>query len=207
MISTTKAKAVLGATVLLALAAGTGLGMLFVQVRQNQTAAASQPQSPPKQSWLADRLGLTAEQQKQMDDIWRTTRASRHEREDARHAATSQRDQDMDEFLKTLSPAKQNDFDKIHKDYAARLAELADQDRKAYDSAVESTRKILTPEQADKYEELMKNPHRRGMGGPGGFGGPNGPGGPHPFHHGPTSRPGEDRAGRPGTAPPTSGLP
>jgi hypothetical protein len=210
MTSVNKAKAVLGATVLLTLAAGTGLGMMLFQLQQSQTVSTTPPQPQPKRSWLADKLGLSADQQKQMDEIWESTRSGRRHQDENRRAATSQRDQEIASLLATLSPDQRSAFETIRKNHAARLADLAAQDRKAYDDAVESTRKMLTAEQVATYDELMKNPRRRGMGGPGGFGGPGGPigpggpGGQHRFHRGSGSRPDDDRTGRPGTLSPTT---
>lgn len=186
----TRTKLILLACFLLVFLAGGSLGMLLFRCKPK----------PERRSWLADELKLTDAQREQMRKIWSEapgpwSRASN----ERRHAAATQRDGDIRDLLSEPQRAR---YEAIQKEFARAMEEMNLEQRKAFEAAVEKTKQILTPQQAEKYAQMMKRQREHGPGGPGGPGGPFGPRG----HRRPTTRPAGDRP--PGDRAPSSrGLP
>lgn len=147
-----------------AFAAGVGVGLA---VRRPPPPAGLPGRGP---SWMATELGLTAAQHEEMIKIWAGVgRSSWHEEGEKRQALQRQRD----EAIRKLLPAEsQEEFDRVHAAYARQVAEMADQRRQRFDSAVTRSKAILAPEQRTKYEAILS---RRAEGrdgrrpGPGGY--------------------------------------
>jgi Spy/CpxP family protein refolding chaperone len=159
--------------------------------RQQQAQAASVPatQQAGRGGFLAAELSLTPEQQERMKKIW--SEIARHggrEQGERRNQYRKERDEAIAALIR---PADKDRYDAVLRAYADRQAGLEREMRSAYERAVEETKKILTPEQGRKYEEIQK---KREAGGPGG-----GPGGPREHDQGrrvedrATSRPGTDK--------------
>ena len=73
---------------------------------------------------------------------------------DLRKQAADERDKAI---VALMTPEQQSKYDQIRQDYERRMSELAAQRKLAFDRAVERTKKeVLTPEQAGKYEEMLK---------------------------------------------------
>jgi Spy/CpxP family protein refolding chaperone len=169
----TRTTLILLAAFLLAFAAGTSVGLFA-----NWPASSESPPSlpPPRasrphggpESFLARELGLTAEQQEQMKQIWSEVMSPGGRGPlDRRSALAQERDQAV---LALLTEEQRSRYDAIQQDYAARVEALSQERKKAFDGAVERTKAILTPEQAAKYEDLMKRQRERGPSGPPGRG-------------------------------------
>jgi Spy/CpxP family protein refolding chaperone len=185
----TRTKAILAAAFLLAFAAGTSVGLFASR------PAVSQPLPRPAgprggpESFLARELNLSKDQQEQMRKIWSEVMGPGGRGPfDRRSALAQDRDQAV---LALLTEEQRVKYDAILQDHAAKLEALSQERKRAFENAVERTKEILTPEQAAKYEELMKKQRDRGPGGPPGFSGPGGPPGRGPRHRhtAPTSGP------------------
>ncbi len=155
----TKTKVILIVSFVLVFAAGAALGVLL---------ARPEKRPPHPSSWLAAELNLSAEQRKQMEAVWSEAMGATFARHGEKRAAVVQeRDQAIQALL---SEAQQAQYQAIQQDYTRKMNELSQERKRVFDDAVERTKRILTPEQATKYEELMKRHRERGMGpGPGGF--------------------------------------
>jgi Spy/CpxP family protein refolding chaperone len=172
----TKTKILLVVVFLVTFAAGAVAGRLAWQSGHR----------PPGPSFLAAELNLTGEQREQMHNIWSEAMGEGGRRQwDQRKVLGQERDAAI---AALMTPEQKLQYEKILLDYTRKLDEQGQERKKAFDQAVERTKQILTPEQAAKYEELLKRPpHDRSFGGP--------PGGPSwgdkgPPRHGP---PGPER--------------
>jgi len=174
----TRTKAILVVAFLLAFAAGTSVGLF---------ATKAPPASPPPRpdrpnSFLERELNLTVEQKEQMKTIWSDVMAPGGRGQFDRRAALAQeRDQAV---VALLTEEQRSRYDAVLKDYADKVEALQQDRKRAFDEARERTKAILTPEQAEKYDQLMKRPPERGPGG----GGPSARG-PRHRHSGPASAP------------------
>jgi Spy/CpxP family protein refolding chaperone len=116
--------------------------------------------------WIAGELGLSVEQERQMEKIWsNVVRPPGPEDEERRRAIRRERD----EAIAALIPAQQKAaYDKISKDYFDRMTQLVQDRGKLIQAAVEQTKKILTEEQWKKFDEFQKRRGAEGHGrGPG----------------------------------------
>lgn len=168
----TKIKAILIVSFLVTFAAGVVTGLLVARLDHP-------PRGP---SWLEAELNLTSEQREQMHRIWSEVMGSTMSpRGEQGRALRQERDQAI---VALLTDEQKQKHDAILKEYVRKDAELSDQRKQAFEEAIRRTKEILTPEQASKYDELMKKERDRGFSGPprGGHRGPppGGPGGPPP---------------------------
>ncbi len=172
----TRTRIILLASVLLVFAAGTSLGLYISRSTQP-------PPPPPPDSRLSRELNLTPEQREQMRKIWDENVGPSHWRaqEEKRRALAKQRDEEITALLSEEQKAK---YDTIQKNYRVRTDEISQDRRKAFELVDELTRKMLTPEQIAKFDEMRKAQRERGPGsgpGPGDFG-PRGPRHRHTAH-------------------------
>lgn len=171
---------------LISLSAGVAIGL---SIRKPPISGENvAPQSRPRGGgWLVDQLGLSPEQRKQLDEIWSET-ARRGGREQGQQRAKLRRERD--EAIAALVPeADRAKYEQIHKNYDDAVKAMEESWRASFQQSVERTKAMLTPEQREKYEQLMSNPNfdrGRGPGGPGGPGGErDGPGRDGPGRDGP----------------------
>ena len=165
-----KPKIILIVAFVLAFAAGGSVALLAVRP----------PPPPPPRGVLMAELNLTPEQREQMGRIWTETTGALFRQHGERRAALAQeRDQQIRALLDEGQLAR---YETILQDYSRGVEELSQERKRNFDEARERTKKILTPEQASRYDELIKKQRERGPGGPGGPGGSGGPGGPRGFH-------------------------
>ena len=139
-----------------AFAAGIAAGVAYTRSRGR----------PPRGSRLAHELGLTPEQKEQMHQIWSGAMGSlRQKRREQRGTLRDERDKAIRDLLNEEQEAK---YDAVLKAYDDKMSALSDQRRKAFDEAVDRTKRILTAPQRKKYEEMLKEraEGRRGMGPP-----------------------------------------
>ena len=122
---------------------------------------------PPGPSFLTAELNLTTEQREQMHNIWEAMRGGERSQWEQRRTFGQERDA----AIAALMTAEQKpQYEKVLQDYTRKVDEMSQDRKKAFDQAVEKTKQILTPEQAVKYEEMLKKMPERG-----GFRGPPGP--------------------------------
>jgi Spy/CpxP family protein refolding chaperone len=114
--------------------------------------------------FLASELGLTSEQQAQLDKIWsETARRGMRESEDPRRQYRKDRE---DAIVALIRAEDQPAYKQILEDYQKKMESLDTQRRAAFQSAVEQTKALLTPEQRTKYEAILKRQSEGGPGGP-----------------------------------------
>jgi len=118
-------------------------------------AATSRPLAPGGPGGLlATELGLTSEQREQMKRIWGdNARTLRHQQDQRRTQARRERDDAIAALIRPEDRAKYAQALQAHTD---RLAEIERELRASWQTGVEETRKILTPEQRTKYEDFLK---------------------------------------------------
>lgn len=135
---------------LVAFAAGLAVGL---QSHREVPVPTTQPER--RGGWLVAELKLTPEQQAQMNKIWSET-AGRGwgEREERRRKLTHDRDEAIAALIRPEDKAR---FEEIRKNHADQLTALDHQMQEAYQSAVDQTKGILTAEQREKYETILKN--------------------------------------------------
>jgi Spy/CpxP family protein refolding chaperone len=152
----TKVLLVLGFVV--ALGAGVIIGM---ELRQPALATANVPVAPASATtrggpggMLTARLGLSAEQQEQMKKIWsETAHRGGREADERRRQFRKERDEAIAALVRPEDKAK---YDAAIQTYADRQAAMEKEWRSSFAAAVEKTKAILTPEQAKKYDEFLK---------------------------------------------------
>lgn len=139
----TKTRVILLVCFVLVFAAGMSAGLLISRLSAK----------PPRRSWLASELNLSADQQEKMHEIWSETLKSRlgSRGEDSRTLR-----QQRDEAVQGLLTAEQRaEHDAIEQRYARQVEQMHEQRRQAFETATERTKRILTPEQVAKYEEIL----------------------------------------------------
>ncbi|MFO8013910.1 MAG: hypothetical protein R6X20_11475 [Phycisphaerae bacterium] len=163
----TKIKVLLVVAFVAVFAAGGAVGLSVSRARHR-------PHGP---SWLAAELGLSDAQRDEMHRIWSETMSeSFRTRWEQRRAIAEERDQAI---LDLLTDEQRTRYDAILETYARQRQEMEAQREEAFKQAVERTKQILTPEQAARYEELLKKRPKRGPGDRRGRGDRRGPPPPH----------------------------
>jgi len=158
MVITTKIKLILIFSYLLTFAGGVTVGMLI---------SWQEPTPPPvvQKPGMFSELGLTEEQHKKIREIWSSTMKDGLPRMQIKHNLSRVRDEAIS---KIITDQQRDQYDRIQAEYRASVEVFYKAREKAYKEAVEKTRAVLTPEQAEKYDNLIKK-HR----------GPRGPWGHH----------------------------
>ncbi len=112
-----------------------------------------------RESWIADQLKLSPEQQKQMKDIWSEV-GGRRESWDRRNQLRKERDEALASLIR---PEDKPEYDRIIAESKQKQDAVEAEGKKAFQQAVEKTKAILNAEQLKKYEEVLS----RGPGGRG----------------------------------------
>ena len=162
--------------------------------KPSTTQPHQKPPHPGSEGWLGNQLGLTADQDAKIKDIWAPLASARSKYMDQ----WQQINRDRDEQVRNLLTADQKAaMDSLYSEAEAEQIALEGRREKEYKDAVAKTNELLSPEQQKKYANILAHQHGgdRGHfprnGGPGpssGPGGPGGPGGPphdHPHDHEP----------------------
>jgi Spy/CpxP family protein refolding chaperone len=160
----TKTRIIVVIGFVIAFVAGAVVGL---QLRTTPVQATVQPVQGQRPSWLRSELNLSNEQNEQMKNIWEGLHNSGRSYEERRHRFREERDEAI---AALLAPGVMGDYDRILADFNNKLNALAQERDKAFQEAVEKTKKILTPEQRTKYEEFLKR-REPGAGERGGRGG------------------------------------
>jgi len=146
-------KVVLITGFLIAFAAGlvVGLGMRKEAVAGGGPGTATRPS---RHSFLTTELGLSQAQQDQMRKIWsEAAHRGGREQDDRRRQFRKERDDAIAGLVPDADKAK---YEAANKQYADRMTAMEQEWRASYAAAVDRTKQILTPEQRQKYEDLLK---------------------------------------------------
>jgi hypothetical protein len=141
-------KILLGVSFVMVFCAGIAIGFLVGN-------ADNRNDKPP---WLAGELGLTSQQQREMKDIWRSVREKACEfPSHERRQLGEKRDAAVKELLSGDSVKR---YEEILETYSREKEELIRAWKAPFEEAMEKTRKILSEEQFQKFEELGKKEDR-----------------------------------------------
>jgi Spy/CpxP family protein refolding chaperone len=120
------------------------------------TVSSAGPSTRPMRrggGWLNSELNLSPDQQQRLNRIWsEMARNGRREQEEKRRALRSERDE---EIAALVGEAKKGQYEAIQAHYSDQLKTLDRESRAAFQTAVEDTRQVLTPEQRARYDELL----------------------------------------------------
>ena len=131
---------------ILAVGAGVVAGMVVSRLPAPAKAATGQ-------SALAQELQLSAQQSEEMRTIWEGVRDKVRTGYESADRLNRQRDQAIQAML---TPEQKAQFEKLTRDFADRFTDLRKDRDAAFAQAVEKTRKLLSDEQRQKYDELLK---------------------------------------------------
>jgi len=123
------------------------------------TIAGATPPVPDRNgSWLSHTLGLTEEQETQMEAIW-----SREDSGDDSRVSMRTLYEERNEAIRELMPpAQQEELDRIYEAFEEKKAAHSEARRARHEENVAKTMAILTPEQQKHYEEVLSKFGRRG---------------------------------------------
>jgi hypothetical protein len=113
--------------------------------------AAQRPSADP--SYLAARLNLSPDQLKQMQGIWSAALEAAPDMPARVHDLDVQRDAEVE---KILSPDQRTNFEQLEGDHDQQLATLRAKRDSVMHDAQEKTRAILTPQQRDIFDQIIK---------------------------------------------------
>ena len=145
----------IGLTVI-ALGAGVVAGVLASRLPvATEEASPTHPVPAPgvEPTPLAHELNLTADQQAQMRGIWEGVRGRVHGTFDEAQRLQRERDEALVSLLNDEQKAK---FQRIAQDYSDRFDKLSQERKSTFDEAVAKTRRLLSDEQRQKYDEILK---------------------------------------------------
>ena len=127
----------------LAFLAGVSVGVLWTRVSKK-------PRGP---SWIERELDLTAEQRKQMQEIWSGAMGmGRQQQREQRRAIREERDKAIQALFTEEQKAQYEEAVRLYEEKSAALDAARDA---TFKQAVEQTKAILTEGQRAKYEELL----------------------------------------------------
>lgn len=154
---------------LVAFGAGLSVGKVF----------SHQPHMPSERgpSWLSSELNLTEPQREQMLAIWGNIYKAGSDERNERRALSKQKN---DAIANLIPEAQKAELAKISDDYDQQIDSLMSRGKERYEQAIKETKKILTQEQRQKYEEILsrrEQQRRRGGSGREGRNGREGRGG------------------------------
>jgi len=102
---------------------------------------------------LSEQLGLSDEQAQQMRGIWENVREQ--VRSSYTDAEKLQRSRD-EELVGLLNQEQKAKFEKISRSYSDKFSQLRHKRDQSFASAVEQTRNMLSDEQRQKYDEILR---------------------------------------------------
>jgi Spy/CpxP family protein refolding chaperone len=98
-------------------------------------------------------LGLSPAQAEKMKQIWSPMGDLRREHDEKMKRAAAARDERIKGLL---SPDQVAAFEKVKGEYDATVEQLRAQRRQTVEGCIQQTRAILSPEQAEKYEQMLE---------------------------------------------------
>jgi hypothetical protein len=152
-------------TIVLVLVAGVVVGRLWARLPVINPPADTHP------NWVTKELGLTPDQQKQMDAIWAETRQKRAATFEQERNLGKQRDQAV---LALLTDQQKAAYDKIQNDYHQQRTDLQKERERLVKAADEKSRALLSEEQQKRWDQ-MKASRPSHDHGPRGMNSANGP--------------------------------
>lgn len=159
---TNPTKAIFALAFVLAIGAGVALGMLTAR----QTPATKGGGA----NWFVEQLQLTANQQKQMEDIWgKLIREKGRVYGEEFRQLQMQREADV---AGMFSPEQRSEYDQINQKYAIKGQELWKRFEQEFVHATELTRTILTDNQRKKFDGMIAQYRASRGAGAGWMGGP-----------------------------------
>jgi Spy/CpxP family protein refolding chaperone len=145
----------------LTLGAGVVLGWAWTPLQRIEAGAPGGHGGGPR-PWF-DQLGLSADQQKQMDKIWGDTRQQMQKLSDRRRDMEKQRDQQV---VALLDSAQRAAYDKINHDFWTQREDIDKQRESLIADANVRSRALLDPSQKEKWDILSKEMQMRRRHGP-----------------------------------------
>ena len=140
---------------MLSLSTGMVVGWVWTPLEKMETSAPETHSGP--RPWF-DQLGLTADQQKQMDKIWGDTRAQMHKLFEHRSDLDRQRDQ---QIMALLNPDQRAAYEKINQEFHDQRADSDKQRDSLLADANARSRALLDDSQKEKWDILSKDMRRR----------------------------------------------
>jgi Spy/CpxP family protein refolding chaperone len=141
---------------LVSFAAGLMVGSIDRKRTEPPAAPTTAPTTRPHRGggWITSELGLDADQQKAMEQIWSETAGKgRRELEERRREIRKDRDEALTALVR---PEDKPKYDQILKDYQDQQQAIESEMRANFEMAVKQTKELLTPEQRAKYEQLLQ---------------------------------------------------
>jgi len=107
-----------------------------------------------RRPWIEKELNLTGEQREKMREIWSEVMGKLREyQRDQRQALQQERDEAIQNLLSVQQRAE---YAQIREIYARESAALNEAERKAFEEATQRTKEILTKEQQEAYEKMLR---------------------------------------------------
>jgi Spy/CpxP family protein refolding chaperone len=156
-----KAKLLLILSLVLTFAAGLALGCLL------ERGSGGRHRRGRRDSWLVRQLDLTPEQAQQIHAIWSEAMQMGASRRERRRTLREEREKSVRDLLSEEQKAQ---YDRALAEYDRKTVALQDEASEAFEQTVARTKEMLTPEQREKYEQMlgrMREHGRRGRAGPG----------------------------------------
>jgi Spy/CpxP family protein refolding chaperone len=145
------------AMAVLSIGAGMVVGWVWTPLQKAEVGSAGGHGGGGPRPWF-DQLGLSSDQQKQMDVIWSDARAQMQKMFDHRHEMEKERDQ---QITALLNPSQRAAYDKINQDFRQER-EDADKERDSLlADANARSRALLDDSQKEKWDILSKDMRRR----------------------------------------------
>jgi len=144
---------------LVAFAAGVAVGTGYLGAR-NAVGAGAQPTTRPvrDRGWIERELNLTDTQKEQMRKIWADlARSSGREHDDKRRQLRRERDEAIAALVHAEDLGK---YDEIINKYSDQTAALDREMHANFEEKIRQTKEILSPEQREKYEKILKDRER-----------------------------------------------
>jgi len=141
---------------LVAFGAGLMVGMRpHVAPDTSPTTRPSGRSGGPMGGWMTAELNLTPVQQEQLKKIWEEPglRGRGREMDDKRRQFRKERD---DAMAALIRPEDKAAFDQIQQDYTDKTGVMESDMRAGFQKLVEHTKEILTAEQREQYEVMLK---------------------------------------------------
>ena len=143
------------------LSAGVVLGWVWTPLQRIEAGPTGGRGGGPR-PWF-DQLGLSADQQKQMDKIWSDTRQQMQKLFERRRDLEKQRDQQVQALLDSSQRAA---YDKINQDFRTQREDFDKQRESLIADANVRSRALLDPSQKDKWDIISKDMQMRRRRGP-----------------------------------------
>ena len=112
------------------------------------------PRPEPRKPWIEEELNLTGEQREKMREIWSEVMGKLREyQRDQRQTLQQERDEAIQNLL---SVPQRAEYAQILEIYARESAALNEAARKAFEEATKRTKEILTEEQQEAYDRMLR---------------------------------------------------